>query len=72
VIKETHIQHLFDVLCSTDGNRDYIEVEIVSPDNDRGSVFSNMMGSVSSGNCDSPLLDDIGDVDDEDTYDNPD
>ena len=72
VMEDPHVQHLFDVLCSTESDRDYEEVEISNPDDDRGSVVSSMMGSVASGNCDSPVLDDIGDGDNRDAYDNPD
>ena len=59
VIEDTHIQHLFDVWCSTEAKRDYEEVEITNPDDDRGSFISSTMGSAASGNFDSPVLDDI-------------
>ena len=72
MIEDPHIQHLFDVLCSAEGERDYGEVKIVSLDNNRGSVISSMMGSLSSGDHNSPVLDDVGDVDNRDTYDKPD
>ena len=70
--EDAHIQYLFGVLCSEEDKRDYDKVEIVSPDDDRGAVISSTMGSVSSGDRDSPFVDDLGDVDNGDTYDNPD
>ena len=72
MIEDTHLQYLFGVLCRTEGKRDYEEVEISSPDDDRGSVISSKMGSASAGDRESPVLDDIGDVDNGDTYNSPD
>ena len=59
VTEDAHIQHLFDVLMSTEAERDYAEVEITNPDDDCRSIISSTLGSVASGNYDSPVLDDV-------------
>jgi hypothetical protein len=71
VTEETHVQSLFDVLCSYEGERDFDKFEVVNlDDDDIASVVSSTMGSVASCDNDSPVDDDIDN--NADAYDNPD
>jgi hypothetical protein len=72
VIEEAYTQHLFDVLCSNKGERDFDNVEISNPDDNRGSVVSSTMDSVASCDNNSPLQDDINNIANADAYNNPD
>ena len=58
-MEETHIQHLFDVLCRNKDERGFNEIEMTNLDYDVAYVVSSTMGSVTTCDNDYSVNNDI-------------